>query len=187
MLRSTFLELILWRVQISIEKTTSNIFLSMTASTNIIIYFYSNIKTVRERSLKNKNIFIPWMHSFSFSYLSLDYLRVHEHIIIIGDPPETYRRPTCLIGDLKLPHWRPTCLIGDPSETSMCYIRDRHAWSETHRRPRHASSETNMPDWRTIKDFDMLHWRPTCLIGDPLKTSTSFIGDQHAWSDTSAC
>ena len=24
----------------------------------------------------------------------------------------------------------------------------------------------NMPDWRLIGDLDMLHWRPTCLIGD---------------------
>ena len=31
----------------SIEKTIPNIFLSMTASTNIIIYFFSKIKTIR--------------------------------------------------------------------------------------------------------------------------------------------
>ena len=51
MLRSAFLR----RVQISMEKTISNIFLSMTASTNIIIYFYSKIRTVGGRSFFNKN------------------------------------------------------------------------------------------------------------------------------------
>ena len=55
MLRSTFLKLILWRVQISIEKTIPNIVLSMTASTNIIIYFYSKIRTVGGRLFFNEN------------------------------------------------------------------------------------------------------------------------------------
>ena len=35
------------------KKTIPNSFLSMTASTNIIIYFYSNIKTVGGRSFFN--------------------------------------------------------------------------------------------------------------------------------------
>ena len=48
--------------------------------------------------------------------------RVHENIIIIGDPSET---STCFIGDLHapletdMPDRRPPCLIADPSETNM--------------------------------------------------------------------
>ena len=34
---------------------------------------------------------------------------------------------------------------------------------------RHASLETDMPIRRPIGDVDMLHQRPTCLIGDTLK------------------
>ena len=106
----------------------------------------------------------------------------------IGDPSETHRRPTSLIGylnmlhrrltgligDLDMLHRRPTCLIGAhrrprhaKSKTLTCYIGDRHDLLETHQRPQHASLETNMPDRRPIKDLDMLHRRPTCLIGDP--------------------
>ena len=45
----------------------------------------------------------------------------------------------------------------------------------------HALSETST---FFIGDLDMLHRIPTCLIGDPLKTSTCFIGDRHAWLET---
>ena len=56
------------------------------------------------------------------------------------------------------------------SETLRRPIGDPHAWSETHRRPHNASSETDMPDQRPIGDLDMLHWRQTCFIRDPLET-----------------
>ena len=95
--------------------------------------------------------------------------------------PETYQRH---IGDLWETHWRPTCLIGDRSENLQ---RPWHASLETDmpdRRPQHASSETDMLDRRPIRDLNMLHWRRTCLIGDLLKTSTCFIGDWHAGSET---
>ena len=41
-----------------------------------------------------------------------------------------------------------------------------------------------MPDRKPIKDLDILRRRPTCLIGDPSKTSTCFTGHRHAWSET---
>ena len=40
---------------------------------------------------------------------------------------------------------------------------------------------------RPIVDLLETHWKPTCLIGDPLETSTCFIRDWHAWSETSTC
>ena len=40
-LKSSFLELILWRVQMSITKNISHIYLSMTRTTNILIYIFS--------------------------------------------------------------------------------------------------------------------------------------------------
>ena len=59
--------------------------------------------------------------------------RVHENIVIIGDPSETDmpdRRPTWLLGDQSetdMPDWRPvgdeTCLIRDPLETNMPHWR----------------------------------------------------------------
>ena len=49
-----FLKHILWRVQMPTEKTIPNIVLSMTAYTNIIIYFYSKIRTVEDRSFFNE-------------------------------------------------------------------------------------------------------------------------------------
>ena len=55
MSRSTFLKLILWRRQISIEKIITNIVLSMTASTNIIFYFYSKIRIMEGRLFFNTN------------------------------------------------------------------------------------------------------------------------------------
>ena len=69
-LRLAFLELILWRVQMSIEKTISNMFLSMTVSTNII-YLFSKIRTIGSRSFLTeiRTVFIK-IHSFSFSYTS---------------------------------------------------------------------------------------------------------------------
>ena len=97
---------------------------------------------------------------------------VHKNIVIIGDPSETYWRPTCLIREIDMLYWRPPCLIGDISETLTSYIGDRHAWTETHRSPRHASLETNMPDRRPIKDLNILHRRPTCLIKEQLETLT---------------
>ena len=39
----------------SLEKTIPNFFLRMTASTHIIIYFYSKIRTVEGRSFFNEN------------------------------------------------------------------------------------------------------------------------------------
>ena len=59
-------------------------------------------------------------------------------------------------------------------------------------------SETVIPDRRPIGDLNMLHPRPTCLIGvldmlhrrptgmigDPSETSTCYIGEQHVWSKT---
>ena len=45
-LRSTFLELVMLWVQMSITKTISNILVSMTRTLNIIIYLFSKIKTV---------------------------------------------------------------------------------------------------------------------------------------------
>ena len=72
---------------------------------------------------------------------------VHENIIIIGDLSETHRRPNG--------NWH------DWSETSRCFIRDRHVWSETNRRPtcpigdRHAPSKTGM----SVET----HRRPTSL------------------------
>ena len=50
MLRSLFLELILLQVQMPIEKSIPNFFLSMTVSNNIINYFLSKIKTVGGRT-----------------------------------------------------------------------------------------------------------------------------------------
>ena len=98
------------------------------------------------------------------------FFRVHDNIIIIIYPSETYRRP---IGDVCMLHWRP-----------------RHASPETKmhdRRPigsRYATWETGMSDWRPINDLNMLSWRLTCLITDPSKTSTCYIGEQHAWLET---
>ena len=80
-------------------------------------------------------------------------------LLLLENPSETYRR---LIGD-----WHAW------SETSTCFIRDRHTWLETHRRPGNASSETDMLHWRHIKDRHACtenHRRPTCLIRDPLET-----------------
>ena len=76
-LRSTFLKLILWRVNMSIEKNIHNILLGMTVPTNIIIYFCSKIKTVGGRSLltKTRTIFIT-IHGFEFSYIS----RIHVSV-----------------------------------------------------------------------------------------------------------
>ena len=42
--------------------------------------------------------------------------------------------------------------------------------SKTYQRPIRDPSETNMPERRPIGEIDMPHWRPTCLIGDPLET-----------------
>ena len=51
------------------------------------------------------------------------------------------------------------------------------------------TSETDMPDRGPIGDRDILHRRPTCLIGDPSKTDMPHrrlrclwrpIGDRHA-------
>ena len=77
MLRSTFLELILWRVQTSIEKTIPNIFLSMMESPNIIIYFYSKIRPLIGRSvlIKTRTIFITIL-SFAFLYISQNQVSV---------------------------------------------------------------------------------------------------------------
>ena len=47
----------------SIEKTTPSIFLSMTAYTNIIIYFYSKIRNVGGRSFFNEN---PYYYHTNF-------------------------------------------------------------------------------------------------------------------------
>ena len=69
MIISIFLELILGRVQIVIEKTISSIFYRMAASTNIIIYLYSEIQTVVHLLTQTRFIFIT-MHSFVFSYIS---------------------------------------------------------------------------------------------------------------------
>ena len=68
---------------------------------------------------------------------------------------ETLRRWTCLIGDLNMLHRKPSCLIRDPSETSICYIVDRHAGLETHRR---------QPCLRDTSETS------TCFIGDPSET-----------------
>ena len=38
-------------------------------------------------------------------------------------------------------------------------------------------SKTNMPDWRLRHASSKTHRRPTCLNGDPLDTSTCFIGN----------
>ena len=52
-LRSTFLKLIPWRLQMSIEKTIPNTFLIMTVSTSIIIYLFS--KNCWRSFIFNKN------------------------------------------------------------------------------------------------------------------------------------
>ena len=91
---------------------------------------------------------------------------LHQRLTcLIGDPSKF---SICYIEDLDMLQRRPTCLIRDPSEISTFFIRDQHAWSETHQRTRYATSKTNMPDWRPIKDLNMLHQRPICLIVDPL-------------------
>ena len=53
-----------------LKKTISKICLSMTASTNIIIYFFTKIKTVGGRSLKKKRTIFISKQSFAFSYIS---------------------------------------------------------------------------------------------------------------------
>ena len=54
-----------------IKKSIPNIFLSMTISTNIIIYFVSKIKTVGGRSILTKNCAISeTKHGFAFIYIS---------------------------------------------------------------------------------------------------------------------
>ena len=69
-----------------------------------------------------------------FIYDLIDILsRVHENIIIIGDPSETdipYLRPICNpIGDrynlseTNMPHRRPTC-ISKTHQRPICLIRD---------------------------------------------------------------
>ena len=88
------------------------------------------------------------------------------------------------IGDLSETHQR---LIGDQDAWSETIWRPRHVSSETDipdQKPRHASSETNMPVRRPIEGLNVLHRRPTCLIGDPSKTLTCYNRDQHAWSET---
>ena len=101
----------------------------------------------------------------------------------IEDLNMLHRRPTCLIGDLDILHRKPICLIGDPLETSTCYIEDWHAWSVTHQKLDMLHWRTDMPDRRPINDLNILHQRPTCLIRDPSKTSTCYIGGRHAWSE----
>ena len=71
---------------------------------------------------------------------------------------------------LSYTHRRP---IGDPSETSVCFIGDLDM---LHQRPKCMTGDPS--------DLDMLHGRPACLIGDPSMTSTCFLGDWHAWSQT---
>ena len=51
--------------------------------------------------------------------------------------------------------------------------------------------ETNMPDWVPIRDLEMLHRRPICLIREPLETYMSHrwtkcpINDRHPYGDPS--
>ena len=52
--------------------------------------------------------------------------------------------------------------------------------SETYRRPIGELSETYR---RPIRDLSEIHWRLTCMIGDPLETDMSVqrpIGDRNA-------
>ena len=70
--------------------------------------------------------------------------RVHENIIIIGDPSKTHQKP-----------------IGDPSQTNMHDRRTRHASSETYMPHRRLTSLIGDPS-----ETDILHRRQTCPIQD---------------------
>ena len=72
---------------------------------------------------------------------------------------ETHQRP---IGDPS-----ETDMFGNPSETSTCFIGDRHASSKTHRKPTCLTrdpSATDMPDRRPRHVSSETHLKPTCLI-----------------------
>ena len=68
--KTTFLELFLWRVKIT-KKNIATIFLNMTRSTNIIMHSFSKIITVRGYAflIKTRTICIT-KHGFAFSYIS---------------------------------------------------------------------------------------------------------------------
>ena len=69
------------------KKPIPNILLSMTISTNIIIYLFSNLKNVRGHSFltKTRAIFIT-KHGFAFSYIS----RIHVSVAILYQNLKTH-------------------------------------------------------------------------------------------------
>ena len=71
----------------SIKKSIPNIFLSMTISSNIIIYFVSKIKTVWCRSFLTKNRAISeTKHDFAHWYIS----RIHVSVAILFQNLKTH-------------------------------------------------------------------------------------------------
>ena len=59
-------------------------------------------------------------------------------------------------------HRRRTCLIGDPSETSTCFIEDRHAWSDSHTRPACLRSPIEILTHISLNIY--LFWCTFCLF-----------------------
>ena len=119
--------------------------------------------------------------------------RVHENITIIRDPLETYRRPigdgdvwsetsTCFIWDRHAWWETLTCFIADRhawSENSTCFIRDQHAWSKTHQRLTYP-----IGNWHSPSETDMPERRPQhASIGNPSENGMPRgrpIWNQHA-------
>ena len=65
-----------------------------------------------------------------------------------------------------------------------CFSRVARKFGEFRSSQKHYYYSRPIKVWLARSVTDIPHLRLACLIGDPLKTSTCFIGDQHAWSET---